>query len=396
MDGALGRGNAGTSRSGSTPGGGGHSTGRRRAGEHELACRATDAAGETCSRSRRPGTTRGWATTSSSGSRRHRSRMIRIEREQVFPVPVEQGFAVITDIGNWPSYWPGLVRIEPDSRWGSPGDQARLIVRLLGREVELAMTLREFVPNELVALRQHRRLASRARDHERHFRSVDGGFAYRIVVAYEPRTGAARAARQVSRPPRRRPRRAGDDAEPRAGARRLTGQTCASSRSSGRGTREGSSAPTSDAAEWILRPLRVPTKRRSCCSTGRPRQAGCCWKVRNEPELAARVEDTLDARDAESPDQLVLEVGDAHVEAQSLHVRPGEVGAEARPLDARLKSPSSPSSQRPATRSPRPSGPNLRERSRSPGRRRSARSRCARRRGRVPGARPGPRARAGR
>ena len=114
--------------------------------------------------------------------------MIRIEREQVFSVPVEQGFAVITDIGNWPSYWPGLVRVEPDSRWGSPGDQARLVVRLLGREVELAMTLREFVPNELVVYDSIQSGLPPA-DHERHFRSVDGGFSYRIVVAYEPRPG---------------------------------------------------------------------------------------------------------------------------------------------------------------------------------------------------------------
>ena len=55
--------------------------------------------------------------------------------------------------------------------------------------------------------------------------------------------------------------------------------------------------------------------------------------MRNSPSSPRGVEHTLDARDAESPDQLVLEVGDAHVEAQSLHVRPGEVGAEARPLD---------------------------------------------------------------
>ena len=55
--------------------------------------------------------------------------MIRIEHEQVFPVPVERGFSVITDVNNWPRYWPGLVRIAPESRWGTPGDQARLILR---------------------------------------------------------------------------------------------------------------------------------------------------------------------------------------------------------------------------------------------------------------------------
>ena len=113
---------------------------------------------------------------------------IRIEREQVFAVPVERGFEVITDVGNWPSYWPGFVRLEPGSRWATPGDQARVTLRLLGREVELTMTLRELVPNRLVAYDSVQAGLPDAR-HERHFSPVAGGFAYRIVVQYEPRTG---------------------------------------------------------------------------------------------------------------------------------------------------------------------------------------------------------------
>ena len=121
--------------------------------------------------------------------------MIRIGREQVFPTPVERGFSFITDVGKWPSYWSGLVRIEPESHWGTPGDQARVIVRLFGRDVELVMTLREFVPFQLVAYDSVQAGLPDAH-HERHFRPVDGGFAYRILVEYEPRTGPIRAARQ--------------------------------------------------------------------------------------------------------------------------------------------------------------------------------------------------------
>jgi hypothetical protein len=113
---------------------------------------------------------------------------IRIEREQVFAVPVERGFEVITDVGNWPSYWPGFVRLEPGSRWATPGDQARVTLRLLGREVELTMTLRELVPNRLVTYDSVQAGLPDAR-HERHFSPVESGFAYRIVVQYEPRTG---------------------------------------------------------------------------------------------------------------------------------------------------------------------------------------------------------------
>jgi hypothetical protein len=114
--------------------------------------------------------------------------MIRIEQERVFRKPVEQGFSAITDVDNWPHYWPGLVRIDPESRWQSPGDQARLTLRLLGREVELRMTLREFVRNRLVTYESSQRGLPDAA-HERHFKPVDGGFSYRIVIEYEPRGG---------------------------------------------------------------------------------------------------------------------------------------------------------------------------------------------------------------
>jgi hypothetical protein len=112
--------------------------------------------------------------------------MIRIERERIFQTPIEQGFSTITDITNWPSYWPGLVRVEPESRWRTPGDEARVILRLLRREVELAMTLHEFIPNRLVTYGSIQAGLPDA-DHERHFRPVDGGFSYRIVIEYEPR-----------------------------------------------------------------------------------------------------------------------------------------------------------------------------------------------------------------
>ena len=115
--------------------------------------------------------------------------MIRIEHERIFQTPIEEGFSAITDITNWPSYWPGLVRVEPESRWRTPGDQASVILRLLRREVDLAMTLREFTPNRLVIYRSIQAGLPDA-DHERHFRPVDGGFSYHIVIEYEPRRGA--------------------------------------------------------------------------------------------------------------------------------------------------------------------------------------------------------------
>ena len=114
--------------------------------------------------------------------------MIRLEREQQFGVPVETGFAFITGPGNWHRFWPGFVRIEDGSRWSAPGDETRMVTRLLGREVELRMTLLRLEPNRLVEYRSTQRGLPDAR-HERHFAAAETGFRYRLVVEYEPRRG---------------------------------------------------------------------------------------------------------------------------------------------------------------------------------------------------------------
>jgi hypothetical protein len=113
---------------------------------------------------------------------------IRVEREHYFAMPVEAGFAFITDMTNWPRYWPGFVRIEAGSRWSAPGDEARLVVRLLGREVELRMTLRRFEENQFVEY-ESTQSGMPAAHHERRFVPADGGFRYHLVVEYEPRSG---------------------------------------------------------------------------------------------------------------------------------------------------------------------------------------------------------------
>jgi hypothetical protein len=95
---------------------------------------------------------------------------MRIEREHRFDVPLAAGFEYVTNTANWPSFWPGIVRVEPGSRWAEAGDEARIVIELLRRPVELRMTLRRFEPRRLV--------------------EYDGsGFRYRLVVEYEPRPG---------------------------------------------------------------------------------------------------------------------------------------------------------------------------------------------------------------
>jgi Polyketide cyclase / dehydrase and lipid transport len=103
-------------------------------------------------------------------------------------VSLRDGYDYITDLTKWPEYWPGLLRVAPESRWSASGDQARLVVRLLGRPVELEMTLLRIEPYRLIEYRSTQQGLPDAR-HERHFAEENGGFAYRIVVEFDPRSG---------------------------------------------------------------------------------------------------------------------------------------------------------------------------------------------------------------
>ena len=115
---------------------------------------------------------------------------MRVELAHRYDVPVERGFAFITSTRNWPTFWPGFVRLEPGSQWAAAGDTARLVTRLLGRERELAMTVKAFEPNRLVTYTSTQPGLPDAR-HERHFEPDAEGFVYRLVVEYEPRGGIA-------------------------------------------------------------------------------------------------------------------------------------------------------------------------------------------------------------
>jgi uncharacterized protein YndB with AHSA1/START domain len=116
--------------------------------------------------------------------------MERVEAARGYDVPVERGFAFITSTANWSKFWPGFVRLEEGSRWGAPGDTARLVTHLLGRDRELTMTITEFEPNRLVTYTSTQPGLPDAY-HERRFEPEGDGFVYRLVVEYEPRSGIA-------------------------------------------------------------------------------------------------------------------------------------------------------------------------------------------------------------
>jgi Polyketide cyclase / dehydrase and lipid transport len=113
---------------------------------------------------------------------------VRIEVERRLPVSLRDGFDYIVEPANWPEYWPRFVRLAPGSRWRNPGDKARLTLRMMGREVELGMTLSRIEPYRMVEYTSEQRGLPRAR-HWRHFDEVRGELAYRLVVEYEPRPG---------------------------------------------------------------------------------------------------------------------------------------------------------------------------------------------------------------
>jgi hypothetical protein len=112
----------------------------------------------------------------------------RVEDAHRYDVPVERGFAFITNTQNWSKFWPGYVRLEEGSRWSESGDTARLVTRLFGRERELTMTIGTFEPNRLVRYTSRQPGLPDA-SHERHFEPDGDGFVYRLVVEYEPRGG---------------------------------------------------------------------------------------------------------------------------------------------------------------------------------------------------------------
>jgi uncharacterized protein YndB with AHSA1/START domain len=116
--------------------------------------------------------------------------MTRIEAAHRFEVPVERGFAFVTDTANWPTFWPGFVRLEEGSRWEGVGDTARLVTRLLGRERLLTMRITAFEPDQLVTYTSTQPGLPDA-SHERRFEPIERGFVYRLVVEYVPRRGLA-------------------------------------------------------------------------------------------------------------------------------------------------------------------------------------------------------------
>jgi hypothetical protein len=117
---------------------------------------------------------------------------MRIEVIHTFDVSVAEAFGYITDMKNWPEYWPGFIRIEPATAasWSTAGDKATVVIKLLNRERALNMELESFQKDACVTYVSRQRGLPDVR-HERHFEAERNGCRYRLIVEYEPRTGLA-------------------------------------------------------------------------------------------------------------------------------------------------------------------------------------------------------------
>ena len=107
--------------------------------------------------------------------------MLRIEVTHTFDVSVPEAFAYITDMKNWPEYWPDFIRIENPAAagWSNPGDRATVVIKLLNRERALNMELEAFQKDACVTYVSRQRGLPDVR-HERHFEAARDGCVYRL------------------------------------------------------------------------------------------------------------------------------------------------------------------------------------------------------------------------
>jgi len=118
--------------------------------------------------------------------------MIRVELAHTFPISAGDAFAYITDTKNWKEFFPNFVRLDDPAhaKWDTPGDRVTVVIRLLGREVQVNMTLEQHQKDKRVTYVSRQQGLPDAR-HERHFKAVPEGFEFCPVVAFAPRRGLA-------------------------------------------------------------------------------------------------------------------------------------------------------------------------------------------------------------
>jgi hypothetical protein len=108
--------------------------------------------------------------------------VIKVEVRHRLAVPLGEGFDYIDEVGNWPRFWPGLLRVRPHAGWSEPGDRVDLV---LSPRIELELTLDRREPYRLLEFTAEQRGLPAAR-HTRRFVPAADGFEYRATVEFEP------------------------------------------------------------------------------------------------------------------------------------------------------------------------------------------------------------------
>lgn len=124
-----------------------------------------------------------------------RGERVQVAISRQFAFPLRRAYD--TNLGRWPEYWPGLIRVEPGAALVTAGGHCEADAEATrppdgARDHPAA---RRPIP----AHRVHERPAwpaHRAR-HERHLVEDHASFGYRIVVEFEPRTGLRRPSDRV-------------------------------------------------------------------------------------------------------------------------------------------------------------------------------------------------------
>ena len=96
-------------------------------------------------------------------------------------------FAYITEPDEWARWYNNCIAVRRSDAWTTPGDEADLTFRLVGRDIDVSMELREYVPGE------HTRVRVRAEGlpdvvQTWDLENADGGTSMSVVLETEEST----------------------------------------------------------------------------------------------------------------------------------------------------------------------------------------------------------------
>jgi hypothetical protein len=117
---------------------------------------------------------------------------ILVDLTHAFPVSVGDAVAYITDTRNWKAFLPNFVRLHDPTRIKRDTlvDKVTVVIRLPSRDVQVSTMLGKYEQDSRVPDVSRQKGLPDAK-HERHFKAVPEGFAFRPVGVFETRSGLA-------------------------------------------------------------------------------------------------------------------------------------------------------------------------------------------------------------